>query len=849
MTNTFGPPPRIDLSPARWIWLPSQRTLPNTFVLFRHEVSLPEQPVRAQGFLCADSRYRLTVNGRRVQWGPAPSDPRQMEADPLDLLPFLRAGDNVIGAEVLYYGFGEGTWPGGKPGFIFNLQIELPNGETVSLVSDSSWLVCLDRAHRPGQFKRWYLRALQEEYDARLAPQGWDNISFRPDGRWLPAMELDCSAANPPICSSYPDYLNDAYQRKREGAESMAGIKVGLYARQIPLLREIPVPVVRLAESGRVKWNRDPLDWFEFRTPGSLELTRQSTAEERGENAWELPASVGDAGVYATLELPEQMVGWPFFSIEAPAGTVVELICQESHDPSHTGWLDTHYFTWSRSICREGLNQFEAFDYESLRWIQLHVHHATRPVTISAVGVRRRLFPWPHDAHMRTTEPPLQRLLDASLNTLCNCAQETCVDGMGRERQQTSGDVGHQLKAIRYAFGETRLPARFLRTYSSSQTQDGYFLDVWPAVDSLARISQKLVGATFWGPILDHGVQLVFDCWDHYLETGDLEAVREPYPRLVRFAAYLAHLRRADGLLPVEDLGLPYVWMDHNAYLQQRHKECAFNLYSAAMFEYALAPLQYAFGENEEAVRSERTGREILGAATRSFWDPGLGLFVNNRPWLAKESGPRLCDRSLANAILFDQCPEGNRTALTTALVECPPEMGLSFPANSGWRLHALAQLGQGTAILQDLRKRWANLDSVILNNTIQESWRARPDSSDQWSHCAVVPTYVVFMDVAGIRPLKPGFARVQIRPQLGDLESLDLVAQTVRGPIGFSAKKQGSEHWITIGLPTGCPGELLLPAGSHPALAPLPSSPESGLVRFLLEAGTRVAFSVRSIE
>jgi len=40
------------------------------------------------------------------------------------------------------------------------------------VVTDGSWRALLDRAHRPGQFKRWYLRALQEDFDARLRPAG-----------------------------------------------------------------------------------------------------------------------------------------------------------------------------------------------------------------------------------------------------------------------------------------------------------------------------------------------------------------------------------------------------------------------------------------------------------------------------------------------------------------------------------------------------------------------------------------------------------------------------------------------------------------------------------------------------
>ena len=73
----------LDLSPARWIWLPSQRCLPNTFVLFRHTFDLSSAPVSAEGWLLADSRYRLFVNGECVQQGPAPNDPRWPQADPV----------------------------------------------------------------------------------------------------------------------------------------------------------------------------------------------------------------------------------------------------------------------------------------------------------------------------------------------------------------------------------------------------------------------------------------------------------------------------------------------------------------------------------------------------------------------------------------------------------------------------------------------------------------------------------------------------------------------------------------------------------------------------------------------
>src|SRR5262249_800080 len=159
--------------------------------------------------------------------------------------------------------------------------------------------------------------------------------------------------------------------------------------------------------------------------------------------------------------------------------------------------------------------------------------------------------------------------------------------------------------------------------------------------------------------------------------------------------------RRPDGLLPVEDFGTPSVWMDRNdCYPRPRYKQCAYNLYAAAMFRHALAPLARAFGDEARAARAERIAREIVEAARRTFWSEELGLFVNNLPWLSEEKKPRLCDRSLSTAILFDQCPGGRTDASVKALVERPPELGLAFPANTLWRHRALIRAGRADLVV-----------------------------------------------------------------------------------------------------------------------------------------------------
>ncbi len=827
-----------DLRPARWIWYPSERCLPSTFVLFRHELILDSKPIRASGWIAADSRYKLEVNGRRAQWGPAPSDPRWPEADPIDLTEFLLPGRNVIGATVLYYGHGDGTWPLGKPGFLFWLKAEIEDGNPVNIVSDGSWKAHLARAWRPGQPKRWYLRALQEEFDARLYPTGWTMPGFREDLQWVEAMELDGSPNKSALSTNYYEYVNDLLDSP-EGTE--------LRPRSIPMLAETLVPVARLAESFWIDWRRPPQEYFECRPPGSFEAVRRSSAAETGPGQWEVFLD-GKRGAALTFELEEQVVGWPYFTIDAPAGTTVEVLVHEAHADDGPPLLNTHFDSWTRFICRQGINTFECFDFESLRWLQLHIRDVRGRVRVRDVGVRRRVFPWPNAPDVRVSEPPLQRLIAASINTLHNCAQETLVDGMARERQQYSGDCGHQLHAIYLAFGETRQPARYLTTFSQGLTLDGYFLDCWPAYDRLARLVERQLDLTRWGPLLDHGVGFNFDCWHHYLYTGDLDVLREPYPRLIRFAQFLHGIRGRDGLLPVENTGTPAVWVDHNAYERQRHKQCAFNLYAAAMLEHALAPLCLAFGDRKQEKTVRNFARNLLAASVGKFWSPERKIFVNNLPWLKEEGRARLCDRSLATAVLFDQTPGKNVGPALRALAQNPPEMGFSYPANAGWRLWALAKGGRADVVLQDLRERWATMDSVILNNTVQEDWEAKPDSGQQWSHCAVAPLYIAYQGLAGIRPLEPGFKRVEVRPQPADLSQLELVARTVRGPLVFRSLGNRGNRELTLELPRGCEGEIILPEREAVNLTPLKEKAPPGTRRYALPAGTSVTLNLKQI-
>lgn len=825
--------PTLDLAPARWIWYPSQRTLSNTMVMFRKEFHLDRVPDRVDGWILADSRYLLYVNGERVQWGPAPFDPRWPEADPLDIRDYLREGENVIACQVLYYGLGDGTAPIGKPGFICRLNL----GDQ-TLVSDGSWDVSVPRSWPAGQYKRYFQRSFQEEFDARFYHVGWQTTEYRPGVEWVKAMEMEGRADRSELSTDYLEYSLDFRANNRNTSE--------IRPRSIPLMREYEVPVSKLSESMWVRWEQAPELYFEMNTPHGYEVDRTACVASEGDGVWRVVPSEGRAALL-TFEFAEQIVGFPSFTIDASEGTVVELMVHEAHEVGGPALLNTHFNGWTRFICREGENRFETFDYEGLRWMQLHIRNFEGEVTVREVGARRRIFPWPHNAEIRLSDKTIQKVMEATVNTLHNSAQDIIADGMGRERQQYSGDCGHQLHPIFSQFGDVTLPRRFLITFSQGLSTEGYFMDSWPACDRLSRVMQKQLGLTSWGPLLDHGVGFCFDNYNYYLYTGDTTHLGETLPRLLRFFDYLTTLvNPEDGLLPVENLGIPSVWIEHHDYKKNRHKILAFNLYTSAMCQRALAPLCEVTGHSEEAQRVRQFGEALQAACVDRFWSADRKVFVCNLPWEKEEGETRYHDRCLSTSVIFDLCPNGESGRAIELMAETPPEVGLSYPANAIWRLWALTQGHRMDVVLHELRTRWAGMESVDLNNTLQESWTAKPDGRDQWSHCPVAPLIMLHQGIAGIRLLEPAYARFEIVPQFGDLTEVACSVQTVRGAIDFEATGKMGNRRLRLTIPRGTTAELELHESERVNLPEISRNPEQKTRRYQLQGGSQYEIRLR---
>ncbi|HOK26790.1 MAG TPA: family 78 glycoside hydrolase catalytic domain [Bacteroidales bacterium] len=108
--------------------------------------------------------------------------------------------------------------------------------------------------------------------------------------------------------------------------------------------------------------------------------------------------------------------------------------------------------------------------------------------------------------------------------------------------------------------------------------------------------------------------------------------------------------------------------------------------------------------------------------------------------------------------------------------------------------------------------RSWWNM--IRSGSTItMEAWDMKYKPNSDWNHAwGSAPANIIVRYLWGIKPLEPGFARAEIKPQPGSLKWSTITAPTIKGQIKASfRKKRGSEKYL-IDIPEGMKAEFVPP-------------------------------------
>ena len=290
---------------------------------------------------------------------------------------------------------GDGTWPIGKPGFLFWLEIEHADGRVDGSSPTPSGGRCSAAPGGRGITSAGICGRCRRNSTPGFTPTAGSGTGFQPDGRLA---ARDAAGRLAEQARAVHQLLRIHARHRRRPAEFRAA------PAQHPA-------VAGVARAGRANSpRRSGSNGIPHRritstsaSPDAFRPSRQPVARrELPPGQWRVELD-GTRGAALTFEFAGAGRRLARLSPSRPRPARPSSCSSTKRTrPAGRRLLNTHFDSWTRFICREGMNRFETFDFESLRWLQLHIHSAKGPVTIRDVGVRRRVFPWPNEPARRS---------------------------------------------------------------------------------------------------------------------------------------------------------------------------------------------------------------------------------------------------------------------------------------------------------------------------------------------------------------------------------------------------------------------------------------------------------------
>ena len=742
--------------------------------LFRRKFTREEAGHRPLLRISADSRYRAFLNGTLISRGPSRGTPEFYHYETVDLADRLADGENVLAAEVRWYGrkFEPRAEVHQTPGFWAMLG---PAENPGKIVTDAAWRVRRSPTHRLISIPRnhpvsgWYhVIDPTEDTDFSRLPETWTRPGYD-DADWTPVVVLE------PAIGRYQ-------------AKSYYFVGHELIGREIPPLEETPVSPGTVQQAGTIRPDRDPQSVREIQgtlTPANL--------------AWpdfSKPLHLPEAGThYLIVNAGALTTGYPRLAITAPAGTLVEFRYAEAlsqnfkktvrDDPACT--VEGYYDLFT---CRKGRTVVEPFVWRTFRFLRIAVHHPAGPVTLEKLETIFTAYPFRQQATFESSDPLHRTLWDVSWHTARLCAHETYEDCPYYEQIQYELDTQLQSLVGYLVAGDFRLARQALRQFAASRRYDGIISCRAPAVAWEPTIIPNL--AFVWIEYLE----------DYYRYSGDGSLVEELWDCLEGIFKWFDQFLR-DGVLD----DVPY-WVFTDWTLPHGRHICGstgeLNLRRIGALGSA-SRLATALGRADRAAHFDRDLANAVSAVKKVFWSDPEKLFVD------EPDGTLVAEHASVLAVLYGLIEPAEGRQLLDRLAKRTDLAKMSISL-AYFAFRAAQKIGYYEKIWSQRLHNWT--DQLALHATTWFETR-EPSRSDCHGWGSWIMTDLLTA-VLGIQPARPGFTEVRIAPNFLNLEWAHGTIPTVRGAIAVAWRREKNRVHYEIELPENTPGILVLPNGTE---------------------------------
>lgn len=774
---------------AQWIWDGGEAAPINAYRIFRKtftpsEAITPKQKIAR---ICADTRYMLSVNGRTIARGPAPSAPDIYAYDEINLGPDLLPGrENVITVVVNYIGAPTFSYYRNRGGLLFQLG---------DLVSDETWLVAKCSPWQADSPRLTVQQGHCEYYDANNQPVGMygGRDEIEPD-EWTRAVIVS-PAEGGSWKTLEPRDIPMADTNYREIA-TLIEWGNGTPGMGDTIAGQMTNEMLRPLAYGRVE--RDEL--------GNITITPE------GED------------IYLLFDFGEEVSGFLDFDIDATSGAggradiaydeglrIGETLSGLKHD-----WGGASNVRYADQLTlRDGRQTFQNFSHRAFRYARLAFRGLNAPVTLSIIGIYESTYPVNRRGVFTCSDARLDKIWEIGRRTLELCMDDRFMDCPWRERAQWVGDAKVEALGAHYCFGDNALHRRFLRQIALSQYPDGHTLPVGPG-DWEEHQANAIPGFTaIW----------IHSIWDYYQLTGDCEFCASLQPHALRAIEWLHSQGAGEGGLLTKIPGWNFTDWAPGLSNGNDGLRAPVNLF----YLKALRTASDVSSLADDSAAAERLASQADALAEvfdRLFWNE------QRQGWADMSEGGHgsdtLSQQTNSLAILYGIGDNARRQVALSRLLDDPTWTQIGSPYFSYYLLGALFASGKHDDALEYIRRKWGMmLDAGA--TTWWEEFHGRSSRCHAWS---IGPTVDLMTQFLGVSEAAPGFKSARVAPHVADLQWAKGIVPTPHGDVAVNWRRAETGFALHVSAPSAVALEIAVPAGLNDRLSLNGVSLDSGKIR-----------------
>ena len=434
----------------------------------------------------------------------------------------------------------------------------------------------------------------------------------------------------------------------------------------------------------------------------------------------------------------------PYFKIVAPAGLIVDI-------------RTDNYLTDGRkdlaSVRTEYITKSGEQEFECPGWMNGHnvLYHMPKGIRVLALKYRETGYATSFAGHFSCDDPMLNALWKKAQRTLYLNMRDNYFDCPDRERAQWWGDAELEIGQSFYALDtfSSLLSRKAIQNLIDWQRPDSSLFSPIPA----GNWSKELPLQTLAG---------IYGIGVYFRYTGDTILIRQIYPALNN---YLALWKQGVDSLVIHRPG-GWDWADWG-------KNIDVPLLDNAWYVLALqtvSKMAYLSGDTASGMMMVRKADAIGKTFDKEFWR-GDAYRSDFRKGLTDERGQALA--VLAGIVPKERYPQLKGLFDTTSNAS---------PYMEKYVLEALYKMNEPEAALKRMKRRYHKMITDP-GSTLWELFNREDGGTDNhaWSGG---PLTILSQFAAGVAPEQPGYSVYHIFPQMGDLNEIHSVQQTVKGDI-----------------------------------------------------------------